>query len=347
MRREEWNRIRDAGKYYDAIQIPEELDEVVRRAVASVKSDQGGAEEPEAKSGWKEQGKKMEQTEKMGMTEKMEKTDKKEKAGESKKAGKNEIPEKKQKRLGGRICRYAVAAAAALLLILGIGANTSEVFAKEMGQLPVLGKLVQVLTIRSWHGTDGDYEMNLEIPQIADDGNSDEVNAEIQEIVDAYMAQAKEEFAEYKEAFFATGGTEEEWGGRTMDIYVDYDVTYQEGDILSFVLVTAKDWVSAEEERHYYNLNLAEKRALTLQELLGDDYIDLCNKSITEQIEQRIQNDENAMYFGFGDLADTEGFTTVTPETMFYLNGDGKVVIVFGEYEIAPGSMGFPEFVIG
>ena len=44
MRREEWNRIKDAGKYYDAIQIPEELDEAVRRAVASVKSDQNGAE---------------------------------------------------------------------------------------------------------------------------------------------------------------------------------------------------------------------------------------------------------------------------------------------------------------
>lgn len=320
MKGKEWDRIRDTGKYYDAIQIPEELDETVRRAVASGKPDPDGAEGPEAKQA---------ETEWEGQKEKMGQTT------------------KKRRNPGGRIFRYAAAAAAAFLLILGIGANTSEVFAKEMGQLPVLGRLVRVLTIRSWHGTEGDYEMNLEVPQIEDDGNSEEVNAEIREIVDAYMAQAKEEFAEYKEAFFATGGTEEEWGGRTMDIYVDYDVTYQQGDILSFVLVTAKNWVSAEEERHYYNLNLAEDRALTLQELLGDDYIERCNKSITEQIEQRIQEDENAMYFGFGDLADMEGFTTVTPETMFYLNGDGKVVIVFGEYEIAPGSMGFPEFVIG
>ena len=30
----------------------------------------------------------------------------------------------------------------------------------------------------------------------------------------------------------------------------------------------------------------------------------------------------------------------------FYLNAEGALVIVFDEYEVAPGSMGMPEFVI-
>ena len=41
-----------------------------------------------------------------------------------------------------------------------------------------------------------------------------------------------------------------------------------------------------------------------------------------------------------------EGFTTVSKDTKFYLNEEGNPVIVFDEYEIAPGYMGMPEFEI-
>ena len=41
-----------------------------------------------------------------------------------------------------------------------------------------------------------------------------------------------------------------------------------------------------------------------------------------------------------------EGFTELSPDAKFYINGEGNVVIVFDEYEIAPGYMGFPEFEI-
>ncbi|MDE7061582.1 MAG: RsiV family protein, partial [Lachnospiraceae bacterium] len=35
-----------------------------------------------------------------------------------------------------------------------------------------------------------------------------------------------------------------------------------------------------------------------------------------------------------------------TADRNFYLNAENKLVIVFDEYEVAPGSMGMPEFVI-
>ena len=41
-----------------------------------------------------------------------------------------------------------------------------------------------------------------------------------------------------------------------------------------------------------------------------------------------------------------EGFTTVSENTKFYLNEAGNAVVVFDEYEIAPGYMGMPEFEI-
>lgn len=305
-------RLEDGKEYYDSIEIPDELSDVVNRAI-------GSKSKGEIRMNYEKNRKK------------------------------NNVV---------RFFRYTAAAAAGLLICLTVGVNTSEAFAKEMSEVPVLGALAKVLTVRSYHGTDGEYEINMDVPEIVEEQAGEgaaftgDVNAEIQKIVDDYMETAKEEFQEYKEAFFATGGTQEEWGGRTMDIVVDYDVKYQEGNILSLELVTAKGWVSAQEERYYYNLDLSTRENLTLKDLLGEDYVELCNESIVAQINQRIAEDENKTYFGFGtggaedaELG-IEGFTTVTEETKFYINEQGNVVVVFEKYEIAPGYMGFQEFEI-
>lgn len=311
-------RAEDGKKIYDSIEIPEELSDVVNRAIASKNKEEIRMKHENNKK-------------------------------------KNNVV---------RIFRYAAATAAGLLICLTVGVNSSEAFAKEMSEVPVLGALAKVLTVRSYHGTDGDYEIDMDVPEIVPGETgaqadapevtafTGDINAEIEKIVDDYMEQAKAEFQEYKEAFFATGGTQEEWADRTMDIDVNYEVKYQEGNILSLELVTAKGWVASQEERYYYNLDLSTEEYLTLRDLLGEDYVELCNESIVAQIKQRMAEDENKMYFGFGPNGEEDremgipGFTTVTDDTKFYLNERGNVVIVFEKYEIAPGYMGFQEFEI-
>lgn len=312
-------RVKDGKKVYDSIEIPDELSDVVNRAISSKDK-----EEIRVKHESRENNRKA----------------------------------------AVRILRHAAVAAAVFLVCLTIGLNTSEVFAKEMSQVPVLGALARVLTVRSYHGTDGDYEIDMEVPEVVAGESdmqeqqaeaaafTDDINAEIQKIVDDYMEQAKAEFQEYKEAFFAEGGTEEEWDDRTMDIAIDYEVKHQADNILSLELVTAKGWVASQEDRYYYNLDLSTGTYLTLRDLLGEDYVALCNESIVQQIEQRIEDDENMMYFGFGPSGEDDikmgitGFTTVSDLTKFYINEQGNVVIVFDKYEIAPGYMGFQEFEI-
>lgn len=246
--------------------------------------------------------------------------------------------------------RYAAAAAVVILVAGTAGLNTSPAFAEEMSKVPVIGKLAQVLTFRSFTGMEGYVDMHINVPVVQGSNGKElpsKVNAQIQKITADYEAQGKAEFAAYKKAFFETGGTEAEWADRTMDLYIDYDVKYLTDDVLSLEITTAKSWVAAEEERYYYNIDLARDEPLTLEALLGEDYIDLCNKSITAQIEERMANDENAMFFGFGEDDDMiDGFRTIDADTPFYLNADGEVVISFPEYTIAPGYMGIQEFVI-
>ena len=266
----------------------------------------------------------------------------------------NGLIEADKRKRTGKTLRFLYrrgAAAAACAVLFAVGLNTNAAFAQTASEIPVIGALARVLTIRSFQETEGDYQMNVEVPAVeAEQGEafSDRVNAEIEAIVDRYTAQAKEEFEAYKEAFFATGGTEEEWNGRQMDIVVDYEVCYQQDPVLSLELVTAKGWVAASEERHYYNLDLEKEKELTLADVLGDDWISICNAEIDRQIREQIAADPGLSYFGYGDndLAELK-FRTVDGETDFYLNAAGEAVVVFPEYAIAPGYMGYREFVIG
>ena len=280
------------------------------------------------------------------------------------------IQEDRKKRRGRKVIymmKRCAAAAAAFVIVFTAGLNTSQAFAEGAANIPVIGAIARVLTIRSYHQDEGDYNVNVEVPAIegsiaggtennnAEAQNSqaasdftEKVNAEIEKIVDDYTNEAKAEFEEYKEAFFATGGTEEEWGGRQMDIIVDYDVKYQKSPVLSLELTTAKGWVAASEERHYYNLNVLEGKELKLADLLGEDYINICNTEIDRQIKEQIANDDSLSYFGYGDNELTDaGFKTIDENTDFYINGNGQVVIVFPKYSIAPGYMGFREFTVG
>ncbi len=266
----------------------------------------------------------------------------------------NGLIEADKRKRKGKTLRFLYrrgAAAAACAVLFAVGLNTNAAFAQTASEIPVIGALARVLTIRSFQETEGDYQMNVEVPAVeAEKGEAfaDRVNAEIETIVDRYTAQAKEEFEAYKEAFFATGGTEEEWNGRQMDIVVDYEVCYQQDPVLSLELVTAKGWVAASEERHYYNLDLEKEKELTLADVLGDDWISICNAEIDRQIREQIAADPGLSYFGYGDndLAELK-FRTVDGETDFYLNAAGEAVVVFPEYAIAPGYMGYREFVIG
>ena len=251
--------------------------------------------------------------------------------------------------------KRSLATAAVFLAVFTAGLNVSPAFAETASELPIIGTLAKVLTIRSYHTDEGDFRIDMEVPAIISSDTSAEsteeftnaVNAEIQHLIDDYTASAKEEFEEYKKAFFATGGTESEWDNRQMDIIVDYEIKYQKAPILSLELITAKGWVAASEERHYYNLDLDYGMEIKLSDLLGEDWIALCNKEIDKQISERIASDPGLSFYGYGDNDLTgEKFSTIDETTDYYINADGNVVIVFPEYSIAPGYMGIQEFVI-
>lgn len=247
-----------------------------------------------------------------------------------------------------RIYQIGTSVAAALLVTVTVGLNTSQAFAMEMQNLPIIGGLAKVLTIRSYETQDENAKIDVEVPAIVDENTNEaptpaitDINAEIERIADTYLEEAKVIVEDYRKAFLETGGTEEEWAQHNIEINVDYEIKSQTDNYVSLIFSTTQNWANAYNETHYYNLDLMTGNKMTLKDLLGEDYVAIANASILAQMEERTANG-SVEYFG----EDMDGFTTITDETNFYINEAGNPVVVFAKYEIAPGAYGAQEFEI-
>ena len=139
--------------------------------------------------------------------------------------------------------------AACVAVLVGI-LNLSPTVAAAAAEVPVLGGLFRVLTVREFQTTQDGIRYDVNVPEVESGADlAQKVNTVIQEKVESHMAQARQDWADYREAFFATGGTEEEWGGREMDVIVDYEIMSQTDTQVSFVVTFAEGWVSSREER--------------------------------------------------------------------------------------------------
>lgn len=244
-------------------------------------------------------------------------------------------------RRGRTVRRWGATAACFVVLLAGL--NLSPTVAKAAAEVPVLGGLFRVLTVISYDASDGGINYMVSVPRLEADGEqAEKVNAAIREKMDAHLAKARQDWDDYREAFFATGGTEEEWAGREMDVIVDYEIKSQSETRVSFVVTFAEGWVSSMEERYYYNLDLAEDRDLTLRDCLGENWVETCNAAIEQQIAGSVDEEGFTYFF----TPEEGGFTTVDETTGFYIREDGTVVVCFPEYSIAAGAAGIPEFPI-
>lgn len=245
-----------------------------------------------------------------------------------------------------KILHIAEAAAAAVCITFTAALNTSEAFAKETAEIPVLGSIAQVLTFRSYETEKDDIGISVQIPSIegiAEDTGitADKINQEIYDLCEEYAKEAVSRAEEYRKAFLDTGGTLKEWEEHQVRITVDYEIKQQSDLFLSFVVRGTENWTTAYSESKYYNLSLKTGEHVTLEDLLGSNYAELVNESIRKQISERQMAGEQ--FF----TEEEGGFTGISENVSFYINKDHHPVIVFDRYEIAPGSSGEPEFEIG
>ena len=233
---------------------------------------------------------------------------------------------KHRKYVAARIWKRTALSMAACLALAVAGLNVSPTLARAAEEVPVLGGLFRVLTFRQYEDDSGDYVLHVTQPAVS---------------VEARVEEGKQLVQESKDAFFATGGTNEEWAQRDKaDITVTYEIKSQTEERVSFLVDSYINAGFSNEEQYYYNLDLADGHELTLADVLGEDWVQRCNDSIRAQMADA---EDPSVYFD----ESMGGFTTVDESTQFYLNEAGQAVVVFPRATVAIGAMGIVEFVIG
>lgn len=221
--------------------------------------------------------------------------------------------------------------AAALVLTFGIAVNASPVVAQAMDGIPVIGSIARVVTIRNYNeSTDNGMMADISVPQI--DGNV-AANAEM----DAY---AKELIARYEKEVVAQLGQEE--GHYALES--SYEVVSDNDKYVSIRINTVETMASGAEFVKIFTVDKATGQTVSLKDFLNSpEKLEAVSQNIKDQMAAQMAEDEGKVYFTEGEPG---GFTGLTGDENFYLNEAGELVIVFGEYEVAPGYMGTVSFTI-
>lgn len=236
-----------------------------------------------------------------------------------------------------RIASPIVAACAVFVLML----NTVPTFASAMYEVPVLGEVCRVLTVRSYHYEDEKKNVDIEVPAIdVEFGGADwaeNVNQLIETTVENEVAQSEARAEEYYDAFIATGGTPEEYN--PIGIQVDYEVYYASDEVLSFAVIKTETLASAYETFHYYNYDLQTGEELSIEDIAGADWRERAKAALIELISNP---GEDESYWDMDD----EALEAALDEAQFKLDSTGAPVLVFQKYSLGPGVMGRPELTL-
>lgn len=236
--------------------------------------------------------------------------------------------------------------AAASLAILIAVTNTSQAAAETLGQIPVLGSIVQVVTFRDYEDSKDRFEAKVEVPKVEIETNAKAEMSEEQkknyELTNSQIEAYAQKFIEdYEQALSVSQGE----GNYALDS--SYKVLRDDETYLSIRIDTTVVMAGGTQYVKVFNVDKATGKVVTLGERFNNSQAALTalGDNIKEQMRAQMKQDDGKSYF-----LDTEysglNFQGLTGEESYYFNENGDLVILFNEYDVAPGYMGAVEFTI-
>lgn len=232
------------------------------------------------------------------------------------------------------------ATAAAALFTASL--NMSPAMAKTLGEVPVLGSVIEVLTFVQYETDKDNYSAAIDVPQIT--GESDEIRA----LNEKYAAEGKALYEQFQQDM---KGMEQADGGH-LGVDSGYIVATDTEQLLSIGRYVVETVGSSSTVMQYDTIDKQKEIILTLPSLFKDErYISVISDYVIGKMQEEMlaTNQEKIYWVKGGGMPDEEvidAFTSIRPDQNFYITEDHKLVIVFDKYEVAPGYMGVVEFEI-
>ena len=241
-----------------------------------------------------------------------------------------------------KLWQTAAVAAAAVAVAFVIIPNVSQGAAYAMQDIPVIGRVVEVITINKKHIDKADWHENVEVAQIEGDkalsGQIDYINADIRELTDIAVSQFE---AERKEL------DSQDISAHT-GLDIDYEVLSNTDKWFTIKINVFYSAGSGITEQYFYHIDKVRGMVAGLSDIFDEnfDYVNKFSSEVIRQMEAQMKADSSRMYWI--DTGEEMGyeFEGIDSNQNFYFDKDGNIVLVFDKYEAGPGYMGCPEFTI-
>lgn len=234
-----------------------------------------------------------------------------------------------------------VASVGTAALIFLVAINTSTTVASALSSIPGVERIIKVLTIKEYIVDEDTYDANIKVPAVSDLDNKElELG-----LNSKYLSENKALYEKFQAEIKAL----KEQGGGHLGLDVGYEVKTDNDLILSIGRYVSETAASSSMEVQFDTIDKENQILITLPMLFKDEqYIERISENIKEQMIAQMKADSDIVYWipESGDDVPTDQFTSITKDQSFYINNEGKLVIVFNKYDVAPGYMGSVEFVI-
>ena len=226
--------------------------------------------------------------------------------------------------------RIASAAACVLFAVLFLLPNISLGYARAAAELPVVGKLVQVLTIRRDFYEDERQELDANIPAVKDPDNdaaSVYINQDVETLTQTVIDRFRQEQTEN--------------GGSYGAVHIDYEVVTSTQRWFTLRLWIEEVAGSSGTQVRYYHIDRLSGQSVTLGDLVTPAAFPAFEALVRQQMMQQAADDPNVRYWN-----DDPQAAALSAEQNFYLTENGDLVLVYDQFTVAPGYMGCPAFTI-
>ncbi|GGH21310.1 RsiV family protein [Paenibacillus segetis] len=234
----------------------------------------------------------------------------------------------------------ASASAAALIFLIAINASTSV--ANALSSIPGVDRIIKVLTFKEYIVKEPNYDANLKVPAVT---NMDNKALELG-LNNKYLSENKALY----DKFQAEMNELKKQGGGHLGLDTGYEVKTDNDRIFSIGRYVVETAGSSSMEVTFDTIDKQNQILITLPMLFkNNQYIERISDNIKEQMKAQMKADPDKVYWiseTDDDVPPTEEFKTIAEDQSFYINNQGKLVIVFNKYDVAPGYMGSVEFVI-
>ncbi len=240
------------------------------------------------------------------------------------------------KRLG------TVAASVAVFVgMLTVGVNSSPAFAATLSKTPIVGSIVKVLTFKEYAVNEDKHKVDIKTPAIQGLKNKELENS----LNEKYLTENKKLY----EDFMADMEDLKKKGDGHLGVNSGYVVKTDTDKLLSVGRYVVNTVGSSSTTFKYDTIDKKKEVLITLPSLFKDNrYVEVISENIKKQMKEQVQSDSNKVYWvaNGGGGKNMEIFDKISENQSFYINAEGKLVISFNKYEVAPGYMGVVEFVI-